>query len=214
MVLTLCLFYNSFWTGFSGTALFESLIYSGFNFFLGLPIIGVGIFDRDVPQEVLLARPQIYAAARHSASFTPKTMARWVLEAIIHSAIVFIVPTAIQWASNGVWCANGEGDGLMYFGLVVYTSLIMAMHTTAGRITKTWTTISHVLIWGSVIGYFAFVWGYSSLSLSQEFFGVGSHVFSAVLTYVVVALVTSLVVCTDACTRMIASLAGGLAGQD
>ena len=213
-MLTLCLFYYSFWTGFSGTALFESLIYSGFNFFVGLPIIGVGIFDRDAPQEVLLARPQIYAAARHSAAFTAKTMAWWVLEGVIHSVIIFSVPTAVHWATNGVWCANGEGDGLMYFGLVVYTSLIMAMHTTAARITKTDTTVSHALLWGSVIGYFAFVWGYSSLSLSQGFFSVGNHVFGAALTYVVVALVTSLVVCTDTCARTIASLAGGLTGLD
>ena len=172
MVLTLCLFYYSFWTGFSGTALFESLVYSGFNFFLGLPIVGVGIFDRDVPQEVLLARPQIYGTARRSAAFTPRTMVRWVFEAITHSAAVFIIPIAMQWGSGGCWGANGECAGLMYFGLVVYTSLIVAMHTTAARITKTWTGISHALLWASVIGYFAFVRVYSSLLLSQELFGV------------------------------------------
>ena len=179
-------------------------MYSGFNFFLGLPIVGVGIFDRDVPQEVLLARPQIYGTARHNAAFTPRTMARWVFEAFIHSAAVFIIPTGMQWASGGCWGANGDCGGLMYFGLVVYTSLIMAMHATAARITKTWTAISHALLWASVAGFFTFVRVYSSLLFSQELFGVGAHVFGAILTYIVVALVASLVVLGDTCMRLVA----------
>jgi magnesium-transporting ATPase (P-type) len=47
-VITLTLFYFNVYTGWSGTSLYESLVYSGFNFFLGLPIIAVGIFDRCV----------------------------------------------------------------------------------------------------------------------------------------------------------------------
>lgn len=46
VVITFTLFYFNFFTGWSGTSLYESLVYSGFNFFLGLPIIGIGIFDR------------------------------------------------------------------------------------------------------------------------------------------------------------------------
>jgi phospholipid-transporting ATPase len=46
VVLTFTLFYYNIFTGWSGTSLYESLVYSGFNFFLGLPIIAVGIFDR------------------------------------------------------------------------------------------------------------------------------------------------------------------------
>ena len=48
VVITFTLFYFNIFTGWSGTSLYDSLVYSGFNFFLGLPIIGVGIFDRCV----------------------------------------------------------------------------------------------------------------------------------------------------------------------
>ena len=48
VVITFTLFYFNIFTGWSGTSLYDSLVYSGFNFFLGLPIIGVGIFDRSV----------------------------------------------------------------------------------------------------------------------------------------------------------------------
>ena len=46
VVITFTLFYFNIFTGWSGTSLYDSLVYSGFNFFLGLPIIGIGIFDR------------------------------------------------------------------------------------------------------------------------------------------------------------------------
>jgi phospholipid-transporting ATPase len=46
VVITFTLFYFNVFTGWSGASLYESLVYSGFNFFLGLPIIGIGIFDR------------------------------------------------------------------------------------------------------------------------------------------------------------------------
>ena len=46
VVITFTLFYFNVFTGWSGASLYESLVYSGFNFFLGLPIITIGIFDR------------------------------------------------------------------------------------------------------------------------------------------------------------------------
>ena len=61
-MLTFCLFYFSFYSAFSGQTLFDSLIYSGFNFFLGWPIIGIGVFDRDHSEKMLLSKPEIYAS--------------------------------------------------------------------------------------------------------------------------------------------------------
>lgn len=48
VVITLTLFFYTAMAGWSGTSFYESLVYSGFNFFLGLPIIAVGVIDRYV----------------------------------------------------------------------------------------------------------------------------------------------------------------------
>ena len=61
IVLTFCLFYFSFYSAFSGQTIFDSLVYSGFNFFLGMPIVCIGVFDRDHPEQRLMERPKIYA---------------------------------------------------------------------------------------------------------------------------------------------------------
>jgi phospholipid-transporting ATPase len=64
VVLTLTTFYFSWCTGFSGTSLYEDMVYSGFNFFLGWPIVGVGVFDRDISEEKCLSQPQVYMSGR------------------------------------------------------------------------------------------------------------------------------------------------------
>jgi phospholipid-transporting ATPase len=50
IVLTMILFYYTFYTGFSGQSLFEDYVYTGYNFFLAMPIITIGIFDRDISE--------------------------------------------------------------------------------------------------------------------------------------------------------------------
>jgi phospholipid-transporting ATPase len=59
MVITLTLFWYSFYTAVSGTSLYESWIYTAFNFILGLPIIFYGMQDRDISAEFALAHPQV-----------------------------------------------------------------------------------------------------------------------------------------------------------
>lgn len=50
---------NSYYTALSGTSMYDSWVYSGFNFALGLPIIFFGIMDRDVSYEYAMANPKV-----------------------------------------------------------------------------------------------------------------------------------------------------------
>lgn len=45
-------------------SLFESLVYSGFNFFLAMPILLVGLFDKDVSSETATECHKLYAVGR------------------------------------------------------------------------------------------------------------------------------------------------------
>lgn len=49
----------SFFTAVSGASPYESWVYSGFNFILGLPIIFFGVLDRDLSPEFALRHPQV-----------------------------------------------------------------------------------------------------------------------------------------------------------
>ena len=56
-VSSVCVF--SFFTAVSGASPYESWVYSGFNFILGLPIIFFGVLDRDLSPEFALRHPQV-----------------------------------------------------------------------------------------------------------------------------------------------------------
>ena len=59
IVLTIVLAWWTMDCGFSGQSLYESYVYSGYNFFLGMPILLLGIFD------------QVWAFPLLSSSFAP-----------------------------------------------------------------------------------------------------------------------------------------------
>lgn len=47
-----------------GKSLYEAYVYSGFNWFLAMPILCVGLFDQDVRSETALACHKLYAVGR------------------------------------------------------------------------------------------------------------------------------------------------------
>lgn len=45
--------------------MYDSWVYSVYNFALGLPIIFYGIFDQDIPQEFALQHPEVNLSVRY-----------------------------------------------------------------------------------------------------------------------------------------------------
>jgi phospholipid-transporting ATPase len=64
IALTLVLFAFTFVSGYSGQLLFDDYIYSGYNFFLALPVVAFGIFDRDISAESLERYKMLYVSGR------------------------------------------------------------------------------------------------------------------------------------------------------
>eukprot|EP00953_Heterococcus_sp_UTEX-ZZ885_P023724 13026-Heterococcus_DN1.PRE.5 len=64
MVLVVTLFLFNIYCGFSGTPVFEDNMIAAFNFFLGLPIIAVGVFDQDVTRKYALKHPEVLLETR------------------------------------------------------------------------------------------------------------------------------------------------------
>lgn len=88
--ITLTLFFYTFWTGFSGTSLYEELLYNGFNIFTMFPIISVGVLDQDVRAETCLKYPALYMSGRLNFDLNLKVVAEAVVLAFVHSTIVFV----------------------------------------------------------------------------------------------------------------------------
>ena len=175
VVITMALFCFNAFTGFSGTSFFESLVYSGYNFFLGLPVIMVGLFDRDLSERTVLSRPEVYMSGLYHMNLNVKYMLAWLAHAFIYAMIVFFIPWAAYQNAGPQWSAKGLVDGMGVAGQTTYTCLVLAMQLKIGlpNITTTWTWVNHLFFWLSIIGYFIFIVGYNGVvALAPNFSGV------------------------------------------
>ena len=75
IVLTFALFYFQSDCAWSGTSFYETWVYSGYNFFLGLLPLAWGMFDVDTSSETVAKYPRLYAAGLHRMDLNVTNMA-------------------------------------------------------------------------------------------------------------------------------------------
>ena len=175
IVITITLFLYSTWAGYSGTSLYESLVYSIFNFVLGLPIIACGVLDQDVREETVLAHPALYMSGLNNMDLTVLTMTKWILQAFVHGIVVFYIPFGAFYATGTpLWSQDGKTDGIDVAGFAVYSSLIWAMQLKVALITDSWTWVHWTFLGISQAGFYLFVLLYALLlSISPQWYYVG-----------------------------------------
>lgn len=174
VVITLAIFYYCALTGFSGTSLFESIVYSSYNIELALPIIGIGIFDRDLKRETVLKHPSVYAVGRKNEDINVRKMLEWILLGIAHSVITFWIPYGAFAPTESTWDSKtGQGDGLAVYGTVIFCCLFWSMQLEVAQLTLSWNIVTHILLWLSIcLWYLIFGLYQWWFSFSPEFYGV------------------------------------------
>jgi magnesium-transporting ATPase (P-type) len=199
VVITFSLFFFNALTGFSGTSFYESLVYSSYNFVLGLPIVFIGILDRDISDGTALSHPAVYAVGMLYKDLNMKKMLYWIMRAVLHSAIVFWLPYGAFAPVDGT--VDGQGglvDGMSVAGLTTFLALVWAMQVKVGMIASTWTWINHLVIWLSMLGFYGFVLIYQLLSgFAPDFFHVANVAFSRPSHWLSIILVMGVMAACD-----------------
>ncbi|KAK2616985.1 drs2 neo1 protein [Conoideocrella luteorostrata] len=76
--------------GYSGTSLFESWSLTVFNsLFTSLPVILLGIFEKDLSAETLLAVPELYTFGQQNRGFSFTQYFGWMLMGVIGSFVIY-----------------------------------------------------------------------------------------------------------------------------
>ncbi|KAG5185933.1 hypothetical protein JKP88DRAFT_310634 [Tribonema minus] len=198
IALTFILFYYCFYSGLSGQSLYESLVYSGYNFFLALPILCVGLFDRDVNDRAAAAAPRLYRVGTHNLDLNVRVTVLWMAQAVLDSVLIFFIPVAAYGGSEAVFSAAGHHDGLYVFGTTVYSALVLCMLLKVVTITWTWNAVGAFCLAASLLLYVGFVLVYSCfVAYAYEFYGVGFALLSSAAFWLVVIQVAAVVWCVD-----------------
>jgi len=158
MVLTLTLFWYSYYAAMSGTSLYESWIYTGYNFILGLPIISYGILDRDLTEGFMMAHPQTYATGRDNAYLNITSIGSWILNAIFYAVILCLMDFTVLEQTFDSW-------SLYAFGTAVYTALCISLQGKVSFLYHQWSWPAIFTMCLSVFGMLLFFYGLNELPI-------------------------------------------------
>ncbi|KAJ2456526.1 drs2 neo1 protein [Coemansia sp. RSA 2424] len=135
-----------FYTGFSGTSLFESWTLSMYNtLFSILPVLVVGIFEQDLQPDTLLAYPELYRdmGPRNHLFTLPLFMWRVVFIGLVHAVIAAFFP----FAANLALGLHASSSDLYTTGFVVYSIMVLIVTFKIAYIdVRRWVVFSHLSV--------------------------------------------------------------------
>ena len=107
------------YTLFSGSSLYEPWSLSMFNtLFTSLPVLCIGMFEKDLKPVTLLTIPELYSYGRLSKGFGPAIFFEWIIQGTLISLLVTFL-NIIMWGSTAL------SDNSMYpLGVVNFTAIV------------------------------------------------------------------------------------------
>ncbi|KAL8860010.1 MAG: hypothetical protein Q9178_003559 [Gyalolechia marmorata] len=113
------------WVGYTGTSLYESASLSMFNtLFTSLPVIFVGIFEKDLSATTLLAAPELYSFGHRNAGFSIRIYAGWIFMASSEAMVVYFLMLGLY--GKAVFTLD---NGLYAMGVLTFTACIVIIAT-------------------------------------------------------------------------------------
>ncbi|KAL8820599.1 MAG: hypothetical protein Q9223_001217 [Gallowayella weberi] len=113
------------WVGYTGTSLYESASLSMFNtLFTSLPVIFIGIFEKDLSATTLLAAPELYSFGHRNGGFSIKIYAGWIFMASSEAMVVYFLMLGLY--GKAIFTLD---NGLYAMGVLTYTACVLIIAT-------------------------------------------------------------------------------------
>ncbi|KAJ1723237.1 hypothetical protein LPJ53_002402 [Coemansia erecta] len=143
-----------FYTGFSGTSLFESWTLSMYNtLFSILPVLVVGIFEQDLRPETLLSYPELYRdmGPRNHLFTVPLFLRRVVVIGVLHAIVAAYFP----FATNLFLGSDSSSNDMYINGFVVYSIMVLVVTFKIAYVdVRRWVLFSHLSVALTLVVWF------------------------------------------------------------
>ncbi|KAM4880519.1 phospholipid-transporting ATPase ID [Sylvia borin] len=165
---TMVHFWFGFFCGFSAQTVYDQYFITLYNIvYTSLPVLAMGVFDQDVPEQRSMEYPKLYEPGQLNLLFNKREFFICIAQGIYTSILMFFIP-------YGVFADATRDDGAQLadyqsFAVTVATSLVIVVSVQIGLDTGFWTAINHFFIWGSLAAYFAILFTMHSDGLFQMF---------------------------------------------
>jgi len=194
--LVLSLFIFSVYTLMTGTSPFDSWVYAGFNWFSGMPPLLLGMFDKDISEDMLLAVPSFYATGLSYSELNIRKILQWIVRAILHSLLCALIPITLS--TRGV--LPDELGSLFALGTLIFACVLFTVNFIVALETQTWNGTHWFFHPGSALLFFLSVLFFSIFPSYHFMYGVAQQVFSSGMFWIVGVL---LVPVTNVCINLL-----------
>ena len=151
---------------FSGQTLFDSWALTLFNMmFTALSPLIVGIFEKDLPDDVVEQDPKLLNELTESNLFGPRAALMWLLSAVVHSLVIFF---AISGTFEQDDTAYERTSDIWTQGTVMMSCVITCVLCKVALVCRTWTWVMLAALILSWLGYIMFLFAYSAFPLLFE----------------------------------------------
>uniref|UniRef100_A0A182JZG0 Phospholipid-transporting ATPase n=1 Tax=Anopheles christyi TaxID=43041 RepID=A0A182JZG0_9DIPT len=187
------LFWYQFYCGFSGAVMIDQVYLMIYNLlFTALPPLAIGVYDKKIIDDLLLAYPQLYQhvgvqplLGRRGKGYKWSTFWIVMLDAVYQSLVIFFVAKAAYWGSD---------VDLWVFGTTITSSCLFTMLLHCAIEIKSWTILHVLSIVISLVSFYAFAFAYNSVCVNC--FGLPSnywviHMSMSTIQYYLITLLTS-----------------------
>lgn len=119
--LTQCIYQRN--TLFSGSSMYESWSLSMFNtLFTSLPVLCIGMFDKDLKPATLIAVPELYSKGRLYQAFNLRVFLSWMILATLQSV-------GVEFLALYIWGFTGLRDNTTFaLGSLVFSVLVIIIN--------------------------------------------------------------------------------------
>mmetsp|Transcript_1466 Transcript_1466/g.2136 ORF Transcript_1466/g.2136 Transcript_1466/m.2136 type:complete len:1348 (-) Transcript_1466:563-4606(-) len=179
IVLTFVLFYFQSDCAWSGTSFYESWVYSGYNFFLGLLPFCMGFFDVDIRDVTVDRYPRLYAAGLYRMDLNVTNMVYGTIESILASLLIYYLCRDAFDRAGFAWQQHGKVSDVWVFGTTVFVSMVCAMAARAILIVNSWNAIVAICLFAQAAMLYTFIlfMAQANIWLDYDFYGVAYHTF-------------------------------------
>ncbi|XP_016962031.1 phospholipid-transporting ATPase VD isoform X1 [Drosophila biarmipes] len=158
------IFWYQLYCGFSGQVMMDQMYLMLYNLiFTSLPPLAIGVYDKRVPEDLLLKNPYLYKNGRLGVAYRPHDFWLILLDSLYQSLVIFFVAL----------CAYAESDvGIWEFGTTITASCLFANLVHCAIEIRSWTVLHVLSIVISLGSFYLFSIVYDSMCLNC--FGVRS----------------------------------------
>ncbi|ORY23821.1 putative phospholipid-translocating ATPase [Naematelia encephala] len=171
------LFWFMIHCGWSTTYVFSYTYLLFWNvFWTLLPVIAIGLFDRNIDADVLMALPELYTRSRDGRYFGLRRFGYYIFEGIYQSAVIYFIINYAYVTTT----ARGDGYDVHIYEMSTTMAIgaVMVANLFSGLNMDTWTGWAWFAIWFGPFLVWVYTAIYSIIPPSSFYTGVyGNDVF-------------------------------------